>query len=54
MAPGAAHPPMYDEKIKYPWHQYETTTKAIFMAVELTPKWSFEVVLFTFTPKNCK
>jgi hypothetical protein len=37
MAPGAAHPPMYDENIEYPWHQYETTTKAIFMAVELTP-----------------
>jgi hypothetical protein len=37
MAPGAAHPPMYDENITYPWHQYETTTKAIFMAVELTP-----------------
>jgi len=37
MAPGAAHPPMYDENVAYPWHQYETTTKAIFMAVELTP-----------------
>jgi hypothetical protein len=37
MAPGVAHPPMYDEKIEYPWHQYETTTRAIFMAVELTP-----------------
>lgn len=37
MAPGAAHPPMYDDNIEYPWHQYETTTKAIFMAVELTP-----------------
>ena len=29
MAPGAAHPPMYDENIEYPWHQYETTTRAI-------------------------
>jgi hypothetical protein len=38
MAPGAAHPPMYDGSITYPWHQYETTTKAIFMAVELTPQ----------------
>jgi hypothetical protein len=37
MAPGAAHPPMYDENIEYPWHQLETTTKGIFMAVELTP-----------------
>jgi hypothetical protein len=38
MAPGAAHPPMYDENIQYPWHQLETTTKGIFMAVELTPQ----------------
>ena len=38
MAPGAAHPPMYDVNIKYPWHQYETTTRGIFMAVELTPR----------------
>jgi hypothetical protein len=38
MAPGAAHPPTYDENIQYPWHQLETTTKGIFMAVELTPQ----------------
>jgi hypothetical protein len=38
MAPGAAHPPMYDENIEYPWHQLETTTRGIFMAVELTPQ----------------
>lgn len=38
MAPGTAHPPMYDENIEYPWHQYETTTKGIFMAVELMPQ----------------
>ncbi len=38
MAPGAAHPPMYDVNIEYPWHQYETTTRGIFMAVELTPR----------------
>jgi hypothetical protein len=38
MAPGAAHPPMYDENIAYPWHQLETTTQGIFMAVELTPQ----------------
>lgn len=37
MAAGATHPTMYDENINYPWHQYETTTKGIFMAVELTP-----------------
>jgi hypothetical protein len=38
MAPGATHPPMFDENIQYPWHQLETTTKGIFMAVELTPQ----------------
>lgn len=37
MAPGGAHLPMYDEQIQYPWHQYETSTKSIFMAVEFTP-----------------
>ena len=37
MAPGVAHPPKYDKNTEYHWHQYETTTKAIFMAVELTP-----------------
>lgn len=37
MADGTALPPMYDENIEYPWHQYETSTKAIFTAVELTP-----------------
>jgi hypothetical protein len=35
MAPGVAHPPMYDENTEYPWHQYETTTPGIFMAVEM-------------------
>lgn len=38
MAPGGTHPPMYDGNIAYPWHQYETTTRGIFMAVELTPQ----------------
>jgi hypothetical protein len=37
MAPGVAHPPMYDENIEYPWHQYETITPGIFMAVEMQP-----------------
>jgi len=35
MAPGVAHPPMYDENIEYPWHQYETITPGIFMAAEM-------------------
>ena len=34
MAPGASHIPMYDENIEYPWHQYETITPSIFMAIE--------------------
>jgi hypothetical protein len=37
MAPGVAHPPVYDENIEYPWHQYETTTPGIFMATEMQP-----------------
>ena len=35
MAPGVAHPPMYDKNTEYPWHQYETTTPGIFMAIEM-------------------
>jgi hypothetical protein len=37
MAPGAAHNPMFDENGNYSWHQYETITPAIFMAVEVLP-----------------
>lgn len=37
MAPGATHKPMFDEQGNYPWHQYETITPAIFMAIELLP-----------------
>lgn len=37
MAPGATHRPMFDDKGNYPWHQYETITPGIFMAVELLP-----------------
>ena len=38
MAPGATHKPMYDSQGNYPWHQYETITPAIFMAVEILPE----------------
>lgn len=38
MAPGATHKPMYDAQGNYPWHQYETITPAIFMAVEILPE----------------
>lgn len=37
MAPGTTHKPMYDTEGNYPWHQYETITPGIFMAVELLP-----------------
>lgn len=37
MAPGTTHRPMFDQNGDYPWHQYETITPAIFMAVELLP-----------------
>ncbi len=37
MAPGSTHRPMYDDQGKYPWHQYETITPSIFMAVEMLP-----------------
>ncbi|USD42665.1 hypothetical protein J4N42_18715 [Vibrio sp. SCSIO 43135] len=35
LAPGASHKPMYDANGNYPWHQYETITPGIFMAIEL-------------------
>ncbi len=38
MAPGATHKPMYDAEGNYPWHQYETITPSIFMAVEILPE----------------
>lgn len=37
MAPGTTHRPMYDEDGNYPWHQYETITPSIFLAVEILP-----------------
>lgn len=37
MAPGMTHKPMFDENGNYPWHQYETITPAIFMAIEVLP-----------------
>ncbi len=38
MAPGTTHRPMYDEQGSYPWHQFETITPSVFMAVEMLPK----------------
>ncbi|NNK57859.1 MAG: hypothetical protein HKP44_11175 [Desulfofustis sp.] len=37
MAPGSTHKPIYDENGNYPWHQYETITPAIFLAIEVLP-----------------
>lgn len=37
MAPGNTHRPMYDEMGNYPWHQYETITPSVFMAIEMLP-----------------
>ena len=38
MAPGTTHRPMYDDDGNYPWHQFETITPSIFMAVEMLPE----------------
>lgn len=38
MAPGTTHRPMYDGEGNYPWHQFETITPSIFMAVEMLPE----------------
>jgi hypothetical protein len=37
MAPGHTHRPMYDAAGNFPWHQFETITPSIFMAVEILP-----------------
>ena len=37
MAPGTTHRPMYDDAGNYPWHQFETITPSVFMAVEMLP-----------------
>ncbi len=38
MAPGVTHRPMYDVEGNYPWHQFETITPSVFMAVEMLPE----------------
>ena len=37
MAPGVTHRPMYDDEGNFPWHQFETVTPSVFMAVEMLP-----------------
>ncbi len=38
MAPGCTHRPLYDANGNYPWHQYETITPSVFLAVEILPE----------------
>lgn len=38
MAPGHTHRPMFDADGNYPWHQFETITPSVFMAVEMLPE----------------
>ena len=38
MAPGTTHRPMYDAEGNFPWHQFETITPSIFLAVEMLPE----------------
>ena len=38
MAPGHTHRPMFDAKGNYPWHQFETITPSVFLAVEILPE----------------
>lgn len=38
MSPGTTHRPMYDDEGHFPWHQYETITPSVFMAVEMLPE----------------
>lgn len=37
MAQGVTHKPMFDAEGKYPWHQFETITPSVFLAVEMLP-----------------
>jgi len=38
MAPGVTHQPMFDKKGNYPWHQFETLTPSVFLAIEMLPR----------------
>ena len=38
MAPGNTHRPMYNQNGDYPWHQYETITPSVFLAIEVLPE----------------
>jgi len=36
LAPGLTHDPFYNEHDVYPWHQYQSISDAIFMAIEIS------------------
>lgn len=38
MSPGTTHRPMFDEQGNFPWHQFETITPSVIMAVEMLPE----------------
>ena len=38
MAPGNTHRPMCTQNGEYPWHQYETITPSVFLAIEVLPE----------------
>jgi hypothetical protein len=38
MAPGNTPRPMYNQNGEYPWHQYETITPSVFLAIEVLPE----------------
>ena len=38
MAPGVTHKPMFDAEGNYTWHQFETITPSVFLAVEMLPE----------------
>ncbi len=38
MAPGHTHRPMFDADGTYPWHQFETITPSVFLAIEMLPE----------------
>jgi len=38
MAPGNTHRPMDTQNGEYPWHQYETITPSVFLAIEVLPE----------------
>lgn len=36
LAPGLTHDPFYNDQDAYPWHQYQSISDAVFMAIEIS------------------